>query len=80
LKQRERLNFLSRLEVSSISKVRAEGKTLALLRPRNLKFFIERKIAGRIRGGQEQISGVRRPGRSLQFDPAHSLRALPACI
>jgi hypothetical protein len=43
LKQKERLNFLSRLEVSSINKVMAEGKTLALLRPRNLKFSITRK-------------------------------------
>ena len=33
LKQRERLNFLSRLEVSSIGKVMEEGKTLALLGP-----------------------------------------------
>src|ERR1700678_807667 len=31
LKQKERLNFLSRLEVTSIGKVAAEGKTLALL-------------------------------------------------
>ena len=43
LKQKERLNFLSRLEVTSIGKVAAEGKTLALLRPRDLKFAIEKK-------------------------------------
>ena len=43
LKQKERLNFLQRLEVSSINKVKAEGKTLALLRPRDLKFSIEKK-------------------------------------
>jgi hypothetical protein len=43
LKQKERLNFLHRLEVSSINKIKAEGKTLALLRPRDLKFSIEKK-------------------------------------
>ncbi len=43
LKQRERLNFLSRIEVTSINKVKAEGKTLALLRPRDPKFSIEKK-------------------------------------
>src|SRR6202035_5046395 len=43
LKQKERLNFLSRLEVSSINKVKEEGKTLALLRPKDLKFLVERK-------------------------------------
>lgn len=43
LKQKERLSFLQRLEVSSINKVKAEGKTLALLRPRDLKFSIEKK-------------------------------------
>ncbi len=43
LKQKERLNFLQRLEVSSINKAKTEGKTLALLRPRDLKFSIEKK-------------------------------------
>jgi hypothetical protein len=43
LKQTERLNFLSRLEVSSLNKLKEEGKSLALLRPRGLKFFIEKK-------------------------------------
>jgi hypothetical protein len=43
LKQKERLNFLSRLEVPSISKVKDEGETLALLRPQSPKFFIEKK-------------------------------------
>ena len=43
LKPKERLNFLSRLEVTSINKVREENKTLALLRPKNLQFFIENK-------------------------------------
>jgi hypothetical protein len=43
LRHGERLNFLSRLEVTSINRVKAEGKTLALLRPRDLKFSIEKK-------------------------------------
>lgn len=43
LKQRERLNFLSRLEVSSIGKVMEEGKTLALLRPKHLTFLVGEK-------------------------------------
>jgi hypothetical protein len=43
LKQKDRLNFLSRLEVSSINKVKEEGKTLALLRPKDLKFLVEKK-------------------------------------
>ena len=43
LKQKERHNFLQRIEVSSINKVKAESKTLALLRPRDLKFSIEKK-------------------------------------
>jgi hypothetical protein len=46
LKQKERLNFLQQLEVTSIEKVKAEGKTLALLRPRNLKFLVEKKSDG----------------------------------
>ena len=43
LEQRDRLTFLSRLEVMSLNKMKAEGKTLALLRPRDLNFFIEKK-------------------------------------
>jgi hypothetical protein len=43
LRQRERLNSLQHLEVTSLDKLRAEGKTLALLRPRDLKFSIEKK-------------------------------------
>jgi hypothetical protein len=45
LKPKERLNFLSRLEVTSINTVKAEGKTFALLRPRNVRFLIEKKSA-----------------------------------
>lgn len=45
LKKSERENLLSRIEVTSIKKVMEEGKTLALLRPRDLKFSIERKSA-----------------------------------
>lgn len=43
LKQGERSTFLSRLEVSSLDKARAAGQTLALLRPRDLIFSIEKK-------------------------------------
>lgn len=43
LKQRERQNFLSRLEVRSLDKAKEAGQTLALLRPRDLKFSIEKK-------------------------------------
>ena len=43
LKPKERLTLLSQLEVTSINKEKAEGRTLALLRPRNPKFFIEKK-------------------------------------
>ncbi|TAL01115.1 MAG: hypothetical protein EPO08_11410 [Rhodospirillaceae bacterium] len=43
LKRKDRLSFLNRIEVSSIKKVQAEGKTFALLRPRDLKFSIEKK-------------------------------------
>jgi hypothetical protein len=43
LNQKERLNFLSQLEVTSISKVKAEGESFAPLRSRNSKFSIEKK-------------------------------------
>jgi len=43
LKPRERLNFLAPLEVTSLNQARADGKSLALLRPRNPKFVIESK-------------------------------------
>lgn len=43
LKQSERQNFLSRLEVTSINAVKEKGGSLALLRPRNPVFSIERK-------------------------------------
>jgi hypothetical protein len=49
LKQKERLNFLSRLEVTSINKVKAEGKSFALLRPRNPKFSIEKKSPAEVK-------------------------------
>jgi hypothetical protein len=43
LKRKDRLSFLNRIEVSSIKKVQSAGGTFALLRPRNLKFSIEKK-------------------------------------
>lgn len=45
LKPRERLSFLTKLEVTSIKAVQAEGKSLALLRPRNVRFSAEPKSA-----------------------------------
>jgi hypothetical protein len=58
LKQKDRLNFLSRLEVPSISKVKAEGKTLALLRPRNLKFFIEKKLPETLKEEKQKFQAL----------------------
>jgi hypothetical protein len=55
LRQKERLNFLSRLEVTSISRVMTEGKTLALLRPRDLKFYIERKSDKDFNGEKQEF-------------------------
>ncbi len=49
LKLKEREAFLSRLEVTAINQAIAEGKTLALLRPKNPKFFIEKKPDSDIR-------------------------------
>lgn len=43
LKQSERQSFLSRLEVTSLTAVKSKGQSLALLRPRNPVFSIERK-------------------------------------
>jgi hypothetical protein len=58
LKQKERLGFLSRLEVSSINKVKEAGKTLALLRPRNLKFFVEKKPAAALKEEGEKYQAL----------------------
>ena len=60
LKPKERLNFLARLEVSSINAVKAEGKTLALLRPRNLKFLIERKSTEALQEEKAKFQRLRR--------------------
>lgn len=58
LKPKERLNFLARLEVSSINKIKAEGKTFALLRPRNLKFFIEKKTVEALRDEKAKFQAL----------------------
>jgi hypothetical protein len=58
LKQKERLGFLSRLEVSSLSKVKAEGKTLALLRPQNAKFFISKKSPDTLKEEKEKFQAL----------------------
>jgi hypothetical protein len=60
LKPKERLNFLARLEVSSINAVKAEGKTLALLRPKNLKFLIERKSTEALQEEKAKFQRLRR--------------------
>jgi hypothetical protein len=58
LKPKERLSFLSRLEVSSINKAKAEGKSLALLRPRNLKFFIEKKTSDALKEEKKKFQAL----------------------
>jgi hypothetical protein len=58
LKQNERLRFLSRIEVTSINKVKGEGKTLALLRPRNVKFAIEKKPAEALKEEKEKFQAL----------------------
>jgi hypothetical protein len=58
LKPKERLGFLSRLEVSSIHKVKAEGQSIALLRPRNPKFFIEKKSSDALKEEKEKFRAL----------------------
>jgi hypothetical protein len=48
LRQSERQNFLGRVEVTSLNAVRAKSQSLALLRPKNPQFSIERKEAAEI--------------------------------
>jgi hypothetical protein len=72
LKQKERLNFLSKLEVSSLSKVRADGGSLALLRPRDLKFFIEQKSEEDLREEREKFKRI-----ASQTDLFHTTQIIP---
>ena len=58
LKQKERLNFLSRLEVSSINKVKVESRTLALLRPRNLRFSVEKKLSEMLKEEKQMFQAL----------------------
>lgn len=58
LKLKERLSFLSRLEVTSINKVKEEGKTLALLRPSNLRFIIEKKSGDDMQEEREKFKAI----------------------
>ncbi|MBI1276236.1 hypothetical protein GC177_09750 [bacterium] len=44
----ERQSLLAKFEVSGIDKVAADGKSLALLRPQNPKFIIERKTSDEV--------------------------------
>lgn len=55
LKKKDRLNFLNRIEVKSIKQVQAEGKTFALLRPRDLVFFIEKKEDKKFKEEKEEF-------------------------
>jgi hypothetical protein len=43
LPQSERFRFLNLLEVNDLNEVTKQGKSLALLRPKNTRFFIQRK-------------------------------------
>lgn len=72
LKPRERLNFLSRMEVFSINKVKAEGKTLALLRPRNLTFLIENKSPETLREEKQRFQAL-----AAQADMFNSTPLIP---
>lgn len=72
LKQKERLNFLSRLEVTSINKVKAEGYTLALLRPRDPKFSIEKKSAADLKEEKQKFQAI-----AAQADMFNSTPLIP---
>ena len=80
LKPRGRLNFLSRLEVTSIDQVEAQGKTFALLRPRKPQFFIKPKPSADLRKEVRSVRGFRRANRFVQFQTAYSYRTLPLCL
>src|SRR5260370_12718002 len=58
LRQKERHSLLSRIEVSSLAKARQEGKTLALLRPHDLKFSIEKKSKAVLKEEKEKFKAL----------------------
>jgi hypothetical protein len=58
LKPNERQRFLSRIEVTSIAKAKAEGRTLALLRPRNVKFAVEKKPPDVLKEEKEKFQAL----------------------
>ncbi len=62
LKSSERQKFLTSLEVTSLSAVKAKGQSLALLRPRDPVFVIERK-------NDKEIDEERRRNRSFASQP-----------
>ena len=72
LKPRERLSFLSRLEVTSIDQVEAQGKTFALLRPRKPEFIIKPKPSADLR---REVRSVR--GFAAQIDLFNSKQLIP---
>ncbi len=49
----QRFDFLSRLEVTHLHRLSEQGKSLALLRPRNPRFFVERKTETEINEEQQ---------------------------
>lgn len=72
LKQKERLNFLQNLEVSSLNKIKAEGKSLALLRPRELKFSVEKKSAKDLEEERAKFKSI-----ASQADLFHTVQIIP---
>jgi hypothetical protein len=72
LKPTERLGFLSRLEVTSIEKVEAQGKTFALLRPRKPEFFIKPKPSADLRRESEAFEDF-----AAQTDLFNSKQLIP---
>jgi len=72
LKQKERLSFLSRLEITSINKVKEEGRTLALLRPRDPKFLIAKKSQADFKDEKEKFQTL-----AAQADMFNSTPLIP---
>lgn len=80
LKQRERLNFLSRLEVSSIGKVMEEGKTLALLRPKHLTFLVGEKSKAEFDEEKQKFQALAAQVDMFNSTPLIPLRSMPICF
>lgn len=72
LKPSERQSFLAPLEVTSVSAAKANGLSLALLRPRNPVFAIERKTDDEI-----EEERARNKAYAAQPDLFNSVRLIP---